>query len=228
MISFALTTMNRFQMTIDSFAQIIDNDFISEFVIVDDASTDFSGIKLYKYFKENPKVKVYINDKNIQMSRNKECAISLCKEQFVLIGDSDNTFTNQSIDSLRKLDFKKDIIYCPSFARPTFDYRKFKNITFDKKHIAELIKDSMGNCCMNTANYLVPKEEYCKVYEYNPEHLASDTIWFNYIWLKAGNKFEIVEGFEYDHLQHSQSGFLKDLDYNMKKAEEVRKLILAL
>lgn len=228
MISFACTTYNRYQMAIDSFAQIIDNDFISEFVIVDDASTDNSGMMLHEHFKNNEKVKVFINDKNIQMSRNKESVISKCKEDYVLIGDSDNTFTNESIESLKNIDFKPDTIYCPSFAKPSFDYRKFSDQTFDKRNASFLVRDSMGNCCMNTANYLVPREAYSEVYEYNPEHLASDTIWFNYLWLKAGNKFEIVEGFEYDHLQHKNSGFLKDLDYNMKKAEEVRKLILAL
>lgn len=228
MISFAITTHNRFQMTIDCFAQIIDNDFISEFVIVDDDSKDSSGEKLYRNFYWNNKVKVFINGENIQMSRNKETAIALCKSDFVLIADSDNIFSNESINALRNIDFKEDTIYCPSFAKPTFDYRKFSNQVFDKNHIKELVNDSMGNCCMNTANYVVPRENYSKVYEYNPSHLASDTIWFNYLWLKAGNKFEIVEGFEYNHLQHSGSGFLKDLDYNMKKAEEVRKLILAL
>lgn len=224
----AITNYNRFQMTIDSFAQILNNDFISEFVVVDDNSEENYFASLHQWFLNAEKVFLKRNYENLGMSRNKAYAISECTENFVLIGDSDNTFTNESIDALRNIDFKKDTIYCPSFAKPSFDFRKFIGKVYDRSNISELIKDSMGNCCMNTANYVVPKKEYSRVYEYNPKHLASDTVWFNYLWLKAGNKFEIVKGFEYDHLQHPGSGFLKDLNYNMKKSEEVRKLILEL
>ena len=225
----AITTHNlRYQMTIDCFAQIIDNDFIAEFVIVDDASPDNAGIRLIEYFKNNPKVKIYINEENIQMSRNKNKAIGLCKEPFVLIGDSDNTFTNYYIDALKNILLEDNTIYCPDFAKPTFNFKKFSGRTFDKTNIKELAFDDMGNVSMNTCNYVVPKERYLRVYEHNPLMKATDTVHFAYLWLKAGNKFHIVDGMEYEHLVHKNSGFMDDCDYNMARSAELRKKIIEL
>ena len=65
-----------------------------------------------------------------------------------------------------------------------------------------------------------------KIYEPNSEMKATDTLWFNYLWLKAGNKFHIVEGMEYFHRTHADSGFLQDVQYNMSKSAELRNKIL--
>jgi hypothetical protein len=78
---------------------------------------------------------------------------------------------------------------------------------------------------MNTCNYLVNREEYLKIYQHNPEMKGTDTIWFNYLWLKAGNSFYVVPGMEYYHRVWEGSGFLADCDYNMKRAKEVKELI---
>jgi hypothetical protein len=78
---------------------------------------------------------------------------------------------------------------------------------------------------MNTCNYIVNRDFYLKTYQYNPEHIASDTIWHNYNHLKAGGKFCIVPDMQYYHRTHAGSGFMKGIEYNMAKTEEVRKLI---
>jgi hypothetical protein len=90
-----------------------------------------------------------------------------------------------------------------------------------------MLSDLMGNACLNTCNYLVHRDTYLNVFK---EHdvKGTDTIAFNYEWLKAGKKLFIVPGMEYDHLIHEGSGFMKDADFNMKKAEEYKKKIQAL
>jgi len=35
------------------------------------------------------------------------------------------------------------------------------------------------------------------VYNRNDFYKAADSIWFNYLWLKAGGKIKVVEGMEY-------------------------------
>lgn len=227
-ISVVVTSYNRFQSTIDSFAQIIDNDFISEFVILDDKSTDDSYEKLCDYFKDNNKVNVYQQKENKNMSRNKRDAISKCVEPFVLIIDSDNIFDNDFIEVLKKETFDDKTIYCPDFAKPKFNFKQFSGRTFSKENIRELALDSMGNVSMNTSNYLVPKDEYLEVYFHNSEMRGTDTIWMALLWLQWGNKFKIVEGMEYEHTTPADSGFMKDLDYNMRKLAELRNKILEL
>lgn len=81
---------------------------------------------------------------------------------------------------------------------------------------------------MNTANYVVNKSEYVRVWEENDTVRSADTIWMNYLWLKSGNAFYVVPEMQYTHRVHAGSGFLQELDANMIKAEEIKKLIVQL
>jgi glycosyltransferase involved in cell wall biosynthesis len=227
-LSLALTTYNRYDLTIQSFAKVIDDERIDEVVILDDASTDGSYEKLRDYFKGNDRVRVLRQLTNQNMSRNKRDAIAYCKNPFVIILDSDNTISTEYLDALEGVEFREDTIICPTEARPNFIYKKFAGRIFDRTNAKELVSDPMGNCQTNTANYVVPRDEYIRVYEFNPEMKATDTVYFSYLWLKAGYKFHIVKGMGYEHLNHPGSGFLQDLDYNMIQSEKVRQLILSL
>lgn len=234
MLSLAITTFNRYEMTVESFAQVIDDPRIDDIVILDDCSTDDSYQKLVAHFKDNKKVRVIRQASNRGMGLNKRDAIALSMNEWVIIWDSDNVL---GVDYLNALEaqWKRDgyphlrefCIYCPSFAKPNFDYRKFQAYTFGAMQPVP-VNDKMGNCLMNTCNYVVNRNEYLKVYEHNTEMKGTDTIWFNYLWLKAGKTFYVVPGMEYLHRVHDGSGFLADVDYNMRKSEEVRRLIMAL
>lgn len=233
-LSLAITTYNRYEMTVESFAQVIDDDRIDDVVILDDCSTDNSFAKLVEHFKGNEKVRVIRQAQNRGMSLNKRDAIALSKNEWVVIWDSDNIMGPDYLNALES-QWVRDgyphlygfCIYCPSFAKPNFDYRKFEAYTFGVGKPVP-VNDKMGNCLMNTANYIVNRDEYLKVYEYNPEMKGTDTVWFNYLWLKAGHTFYVVPGMEYLHRVHDGSGFMADVDYNMKQAEKIRKLILSL
>lgn len=229
-LSLAITTYMRYEMTVESFAQVIDDPRIDDILILDDASTDGSYEKLKKHLEGNEKVRVIRQAQNRNMSLNKRDAIALSKNDWVIIFDSDNIISPKYLDAFygqierdgRPLDF---CIYIPDFAKPQFDYRKFAGMTYGVMKRPP-VHDSMGNCMMNTANYIVNRQEYVKHYQYNAEHICSDTIWFNYNWWKAGNTFYVVPGMEYEHRVHPGSGFLQDAAYNMRKAEEVKKLIM--
>jgi hypothetical protein len=81
---------------------------------------------------------------------------------------------------------------------------------------------------MNTANYIVHRDNYLATYQYNQDHIASDTIWHNYNHLKNGGLFCVVPDMQYTHRVHPGSGFLQGIDHNMKMQNEVRKMIMAL
>ena len=86
----------------------------------------------------------------------------------------------------------------------------------------------MFNCLLNTCNYAVNKNAYLDTYRFNPDMIATDTIWFNYCWLKAEKSLFVVEDMKYFHRVHDESGFMEEVKYNMKKAEEIKELITAL
>lgn len=240
MISLCITTYNRYDLTIESFRQVIDDPRISEIVIVDDCSKP----DIFNLFSEmvdsdpnRNKIKLVRNTENLGMSRNKARAIELASNPWCILFDSDNVIDSSYVDELfNAWDLHKKFygeipptkIYCPSFAKPQFDYRSYNGYHIAANNGRAIMKDSAGQCLMNTCNYVVNREEYLKVYEYNPEMRGTDTIWFNYLWLKAGNEFYVVSDMEYFHRVHAGSGFLEECDYNMKRAAEVKQLIQTL
>lgn len=227
-LSLAVTTFNRFTLTVEAIQNIYKDDRISDVVIMDDASTDDSFKKLVVHYKQDEKVRVIRQASNRNMSLNKRDAIALSKNEFVLIADSDNVFDTSYLDALESAPFYEYAILCPTFAKPQFDFRKYSGKTINRNDAKYLIKEDSFNVSMNCCNYVVPREQYLKAYKYNESHVCTDTVWFNHNWLKAGNLFHFVEGMEYFHRVHSGSGFLENADYNMKKSNEVRKLIAAL
>ena len=237
-LSLCITTYNRVDLTIKSFAQILNDDRISEIIIVDDASsgTIYSELnsKILTLNATKP-IHLFRNVVNLGMSRNKAKAISYANKEWCIIFDSDNIIDSSYLDALEMwTDLKserfnfKNTIFCPSFARPQFDFTHYSGLSIDRFNAPRLIKNDIINTSFNACNYVVNRDEYRRVYEYNPEHLGTDTAYFGLLWLKAGNRFLIVDNMEYDHLVHKDSGFMKDVNYNMTQAEKVRKLIMQL
>lgn len=232
-MSLAITTYNRTLMTVESFEKVLNDDRISEIVIVDDCSNreilnDLSII-IARMDDKKDKVKLFVNYENIGMSRNKAKAISLCKEDFAIIFDSDNVLISEYLDAFEKVynkfKYSKNTIFMPSGALPKFDYSEFKGCTIDKYNVNSFIDIGLFGCLINTCNYIVPVKSYAQVYCHNPEMKETDTAWFNYLWLKNGNLFYVVPDMVYNHLVHDGSGFMENLDYNMQKSKEITEMI---
>lgn len=229
-LTFAVTCYNRYEMLLESFAGVINDPRIDEILVIDDCSEDKYWNKIEQLPKFNPKIKVVRQLKNRGMSVNKRDAVFNSKNEWVILGDSDNVFKQNYVDAFYKLEaLHPSIIYCPSFAAPNFDYRKYQGKTYFKSSSFQLLlRETEFSCLMNTANYVVNKSEYVRVWEENDTVRSADTIWMNYLWLKSGNAFYVVPDMEYQHRVHKGSGFLQEIDLNMMKAEQIKKLITAL
>lgn len=231
-LTLAITVYNRYELLLESFANVINDPRIDEVLIMDDCSKEEYWNKIKELPKFNDKIKVIRQLENRGMSVNKRDAIFNSKNEWVLIGDSDNIFDCNYLNALERIWNKPDQpnkfwIYSPSFAQPTFDYRKFEDYVFNVDDLPKL-NDPSCNCLFNTCNYVVNRDEYLKVWQENKEMKGSDTIWLNYLWLKSGNSFYVVPEMYYFHRVHDGSGFMEEVDYNMKKAEEIKNKILAL
>lgn len=229
-ISLAITHFERYDMVMDSFKDVVSDERISEVVIVDDCSQGGSYEKLVETFKSNSKIKLFRNEKNLGMSLNKSRAISLCENKWAIIFDSDNKLSLRYIDRLYSMviEWNEKIIYCPDGALPEFNYKAFAGVAINQSNVKQYLNKPMFDCFLNTCNYFVNRDEYLKVYTHDESVKESDTIHFNYGWLKAGNKFYVVPNMNYLHRVHNGSGFMKNVDYNLKKAEETKKLIAQL
>lgn len=228
-LSLAITTYNRLSLTIESFAQVIDDCRFNDIVVLDDASIDGSHKKLVEYFKDIPKVRVIRQLQNRGMSVTKRDAISLCHNSAVVIFDSDNKLGEDYLDALEAVgEFSENILYLPVAANPRFDYRKFSGLTITTSNIGKFMSDEMFRCALNTCNCLVNRDHYIKTFIEDPKIGCADTINHIHNHLKSGGELYFVPGMEYFHLVGPQSGFLGNADYNIKKAKEIENKIMAL
>ena len=102
----------------------IEHSLVQEIVIVDDASEDF-GTWADK-IGGLPKVRVYQNQENRGILGNKLEAVRRATSQWVALCDSDNVMGPDFYDCLVANEpWSSRSLYCASFARPEFDYRRF-------------------------------------------------------------------------------------------------------
>lgn len=231
MITLAITNHNRTDLLFESFAHVLKDDRISEILIMDDCSD-------LDLFKEVEKVVKLLNDSKIKLIRqannrgmavNKRDAIASAKNDWVIIFDSDNVIKSDYLDSLFEVgELNPDVIYSPVQAYPNFIYDKFSGAVITKANCSQIVKDDIGNVLFNTCNYVVHKKTYLSVFEEGKGNIATDTVFFNYLWMKAGKAIKVVPGMIYYHRVHKGSAFMENADYNMRKGEEIRKLIKAL
>lgn len=226
-ISLAITTYNRPDLTLQSFAKVIDDPRISEVVIVDDCS---SSIVLLLEATTHSKIIVHRNAANIGMSRNKARAISLCSNEWVIILDSDNVIGTDYLDALEAMEpyFDKDVIFAPSKALPNFDFSQWEGMTFDHSNVPQMMGNDKFKVLLNTCNYIVHRDAYARVYKYDESVRGNDTISFAYEWFKAGNMMHIVPGMTYQHRVHKGSEWLKHSAYNLKQVKEIEKKLMEL
>lgn len=228
-LSLAITTYMRYDLTIQSFAKVIDDERIDDIVLLDDASPDNSYERLRDYFAGNDKVTVRRQIANRGMSLNKAHAIALCKNDWVIIFDSDNVLEKSYIDALEAVgEFNEDTLYLPVGALPNFPYAKYSGQTIDRNNIKDCMGDPMFRCSLNTCNCLVNKDFYRRVFKEDETIGCADTINHCFNHLMAGGKLYFVPNLTYFHLVGPQSAFMENVSYNMAKAKEIENKIMQL
>lgn len=200
----------------------VDHPAIDEIVVVDDYSSDYDD--LVDLLAGTPKVNLTRNSKNLGVFGNKLAAVANSTGDWVINSDSDNIFDDVAIDRVLATELNPWTWYCPSFARPVFDYRDIVGV-YDESSIQNIKSGKLWGCFVNTGNQTVNREEYLNVFgqylnqradvmmpnfldlkdhEREGEHWrlvfdACDSFMFNLAWLRNCGRLAIVEGFEYEH-----------------------------
>jgi glycosyltransferase involved in cell wall biosynthesis len=213
-ITLSLTNYNRVGLLRESFAQVIDDDRISEIVISDDAS-DLTVYKAIQHeYKDIAKVKIHRNLSNVGVYQNKYRSALHATNDWVILFDSDNVLGKDYIDTLYNLpvlDWNPTVVHCPDFAKPKFDYRHFAGKIIDKENASKFFRQKQFDCLINTMNCFVNREEFLKVFDPNTEPSAADSAYFNYKWLMAGNSMLVVPGLQYEHRIHAGSHYVQNI-----------------
>jgi glycosyltransferase involved in cell wall biosynthesis len=230
-ISFAVTAYNemsegrgRGQKIRECIQAAKDHEGVDEIVIVNDGSEDFDQLFGVVLSTQPEKVKLTHNPTNQGVFGNKLEAIARCEGEWVITCDSDNKMDEAYLSRLTTNDLDPSTWYCPSFARPQFDYRELVG-DYGLKDIVRISDHPMLGCCLNTGNQTVHRQRFMEVFEeYRgkrfdlmlPNYLnlpddqrasehwkqvwnANDSLIFNMEWLSADNRIQVVEDLEYDH-----------------------------
>lgn len=239
-LSLCITNYNRTTMLLESFAQVIEDSRIDEIIICDDGSngettmylTNILLDRIPMFYWNKFKFRVHPRN-NVGMYENKKRAIEYASNDWCILFDSDNILTPAYIDAFEEHNKGatfNSTIYCPEFAKPRFDYRKYSTMDnnckfYDYTQVQKFIGEPMFNCLLNTCNYIVNKNCYLEVWEPYAEAGAADSIYFMYLWLKRGWDIHVVKDMQYEHRVHEGSGFMQDVKGNMEKAKEIKNLI---
>lgn len=226
MLSVAVTNFNRSVLLFEAIEEILFDGRVDEIIISDDDSTESTKRALNDMYADNEKVKLHFHNKNVGMHLNKYWAVSYCKNDWVILFDSDNVLTPKYLDAIPGTLYPTTI-YMPDFALPNFDYRPWRG-RWDAASTAKQLQQSSGTtfgALLNTCNYVVHRDTYLNTWKLNEDIDGADTVWFLYNWLNAGYAFEVVEGMEYFHRVHEGSGFMKNLSKNANDAQRIEKLI---
>lgn len=206
MISLCLTNYNRTDLLFESFAQVIDDDRISEIVIVDDCSNadvwNAVCVKVGELNNLYPKIRLYRNDKNLGCYHNKREAVSKASNEWVILLDSDNIIDKKYLDTSflhNGEDWNCKYIFQPIFAKPHFDFTKYATELIDHTNVYSFAHEPTFTTALNAMNYFVNRDEFLRVFEDRPEPWTADSILINYNWLKAGNSIYFCPGLEYYH-----------------------------
>lgn|GEM_PF-2723489 len=200
-----------------------EHDAVSEIVIVDDGSDHFD--KLEALLRDQAKVKLYRNQSRMGVFTNKVEAVLSATGEWVITCDSDNAMGRQYIDQVVAMEKNAEVWYCPSFARPRFDYRRLVG-EYDLRNLGSMLALPMAQCAINTGNQVVHRKSFARVFgKYRqvrrfdllmPNYMeipeaerlkegwwlgygACDSFLLNLDWLLAGGRIKFMVGLEYDH-----------------------------
>lgn len=199
-ISLCITNFNRYEMLFESFAQVLDDDRISEVIISDDCSDYGVYQRIQDRAQDMPKVKLSRTDTNVGCYRNKRRAVSLASEEYVIILDSDNIINKSYLDAIDEWSRYPTYIFQPVFAKPHFDFRKYAGHHIYKSNVADYAKDGTFLTALNAMNYFVNKDFWLSVWDEKMlEPWTADSIYQNMRWLEAGYGIKFIERMEYEH-----------------------------
>lgn len=215
-VGMAIPTWNRYDVLLDSFMEILSDERVSNIHIQD----DYSDIEIFDRVKEKiefinqftNKITLQRNLENKDCYGNKYLSVFNSKSDWVILGDSDNIFKPDYINKLFEIPYWEiDTIYTPCFAEPYFNFQNYSGLLITKENVADYISKPMFETMLNACNYFVNKNKYLMVWDNTINPVTSDSIYFCYKWLEAGNKIKVVDGLKYYHRVWQQSHYINNI-----------------
>lgn len=228
-ISLCVPTYNRYDLTLEAIASAVHDDRVDEIIVSDDASDLVVFNQLKAALSCFKKVVLSRNATNQDCYFNKFTAISLAKNDWVIIFDSDNKFGKDYIDTLYGIEtWHHKLIYQPDFAKPNFDFQAFSGHSYNANAVAHNLRNGNFSTMLNAMNYFVNKHEYMSAFNRDVNPNTADSIFHNYNMLKNGCEIYVVPNLQYEHLVHDGSHYKNNNHKTGNFYNEVEQMILNL
>jgi len=220
MFSLCIPTMDRFDFLKSYLPKYINNNLVREIIICDENGNDYK--KISENF-QNAKIKLYVNDKKLGPFLNKLKCCKLASSQWIALIDSDNfadeKYFETALNFIQLNKCNNRTILSPSFAKPTFDYRKLIGMLYKKNNfkvnrqqeIELLGSNTKSQTLMNTGNYVINRylienlnvESNMSMIENSS---ACDVILMNtMLFQQLDAEMHILKDMEYEHVVHDGS-----------------------
>ena len=209
-ISVAIPHFNRGEWIHRAFKNIWRDERIDDIVLLDDGSNEASFSQLRRTVQPfSNKTRVFRRTENRGTLATKIETVSLCRNSWVILLDSDNSIFTSYLDALYRLqEWRPDTIYCPDYAYPNFDFRILSGQSLDFNDIHKMVLDgSLFGPFINDGNYFLNKDSFLETLSpfQHYQVYAADVIFANYIWLSKGKVLKVLQGASYYHRVHPGS-----------------------
>jgi len=220
-ITLAIPHYNNTNFILETISTSINDDRVSEIIICDDKSNDIDKLENILYEVNNSKIKLYKNEINLGCYHNKIETVSKCKNEWVILLDSDNVIKTDFIDILFNIsEWDINTIYLPCWAitfpgvpSNNLDYRIYINQDINKDFYLKNFNNNIFQCLINNCNYFLPKNTFMncmnKFKDFHKREFMDvlDSAVLFTDWLHSDNKFFIVNNLTYYHRLHPNSNY---------------------
>jgi NDP-sugar pyrophosphorylase family protein len=202
----------------------LDRNIIDELIICDENGNDYDKIhnKYNNLLISNSNFKIYKNENNLGVFKNKLKVCSLASNNYIALIDSDNFcdenyfITAKNYIQNNENKFSNNIILSPSFARPNFNYKRFENSIVTKYNLKDYYYKEHFQTLLNTGNYILNKNIINKIHFDDSvmfQISACDVLFFNLLVFQQFEDLQIhvVKDLEYEHVVHNGSIYLNTI-----------------
>ena len=153
----------------ESIESILSQSYLNfELIIIDDCSTDDSVSVIQSY--KDSRIKLYVNEENIGLTKSLNKAIDLCKGEFIARMDSDDISEPERFEKqVAYLKNHQDVIVCGTWAKLIGDWKESHTNEYIKRTIPDRKTFSIMQLFANNPNIVHPTAMFNRriLIEYN-------------------------------------------------------------
>lgn len=203
--------MKRWEFLSKNIPEYLTNPYIGEIVLCDETGED--AIKLKEVYGNNPKIRVFTNEKRLGAFLNKERVCRLASYPWICLIDSDNfaplSYFQAFISYINEHGLFEKIIYAPNKGS-NWVFNHFIGIPITKNNAMQIHDSFVGGPCLNIGNYIFHKSLMELPIPEGQENFpveckAMDVFYRNYLAFRNGFVMRIIPGMEYEHVTHEGS-----------------------